>query len=256
MVVSILDVTDRERAAAKLARVKRAERERTLEHRFAATLEERMRLAREIHDSLLQGVTGIALQLRATLPNLGNAPQATVQSIRDIVELAETTISDARRAVWDMRAAVLVQKGLLVALEEEVRHVAQDVRLHFAIHGTPFPLPAVYEDTIFRIGQEAVTNAARHSGAKTVSVELTYQPRSVRLVVVDDGRGFHVDANGRAHGGRWGLLGMRERAERIGGSLVIRSVEGKGTTVELAVRFRSSKASGRKPAVRRLPRAS
>src|SRR5258708_4202211 len=112
-----IDITDRMRASAKLARVKRAARERALEARFAAALEERTRLAREIHDSLLQGVTGIALQLRATLPRLKTAPTAPTSSIRAVVDLAETTIRDARRAVWDMRAPSLVHKGLATALE-------------------------------------------------------------------------------------------------------------------------------------------
>jgi PAS domain S-box-containing protein len=255
VVGSIVDITERKQSAAKLAKVKRVERERTLEHRFAATLEERTRLAREIHDSLLQQVTGIALQLRATLPKLGDAPHATVESIRHIVELADSTIRDARRAVWDIRAPVLEQKGLLVALEEEVRRAASGIDVAFAVKGTPMPLSPPVEDTIFRIGQEAVVNAAKHSGAGTISVVLAFRPRSVLLTVVDDGRGFCVDANGRTHGGRWGLLGMRERAKRIGASIVVRSVEGKGTTVELRARI-ERKQSSEKAASRRLNQAS
>ena len=119
-----LPTRTRKRASAKLARAKRAARESALEARFAAALEERTRLAREIHDSLLQGVTGIALQLRATLPRLKGAPAAVTNSIRGVVELAESTIRDARRAVWDMRAPSLVQKGLPDALEEAVRRTA------------------------------------------------------------------------------------------------------------------------------------
>jgi PAS domain S-box-containing protein len=232
---SIIDVTDQKRAAARLARVRRAARERTLRARFAATLEERTRLARDIHDTLLQGVTGIGLQLRATLPNLGAAPEGTVHAIRHIVELADATVRDARRAVWDMRAPALAQNGLASVLEEEVRRRANGVRIDFSLRGTPRRIPAAAEDAIYRIGQEAVINAARHSGARAIWVALVYRQRSVRLTVEDDGRGFHVQPVGRSHGGHWGLIGMRERAERIDAPLDIRSGAGEGTTVELVV---------------------
>jgi PAS domain S-box-containing protein len=232
---TVIDITEQKRAAQRLVRVKREARERTLRARFTAVLEERTRLARDIHDTLLQGVTGIALQLRATLPHLGAAPHATVDSIRRIVELAESTIRDARRAVWDIRIPALVRSDLPTALEQEVRHRASGVAIQFDVRGTPRRLPAVVEDTIFRIGQEAVINAAAHSGARTVSVSLVYEPRSTRLIVHDDGRGFLVEPVGQAHGGHWGLLGMRERAERLDAPLVIRSAENAGTTVELRV---------------------
>jgi signal transduction histidine kinase len=255
-VATAMDVTDLTRAAARLVRVKRRAHERSLETRFAATLEERTRLAREIHDSLLQGATGIALQLRAVLPNLGKAPTATVAAIRHIVELAESTIREARRAVWDMRSPALLQKGLPRALEEEANHTVRDLPLHFTVKGVPRRLPQVVEDTVFRVGQEAIVNAAKHSGATRVTVELEYRPRSVRLTVRDDGRGFDVDPVARGSGGRWGLLGMRERAERIDASLKISSTKGRGTTVELRVRTASQEKRRGRSTSRRLEQAS
>ncbi|HYV96473.1 MAG TPA: MEDS domain-containing protein [Gemmatimonadaceae bacterium] len=232
-----IDITERKRAAARLARVKRAARERALEERFGAALEERTRLAREIHDSLLQGVTGIALQLRATLPHLKGASAAAIESIRAVVELAETTIRDARRAVWDMRAPSLVQKGLPDALEESVRRTAAtgSVTPDFAIVGKPRALPPQAEDTIFRVGQEAVLNAVKHAEARRVTVRLVYEPRSATLTVTDDGKGFKVDPAPRTYSGRWGLLGMRERSERIGAALTVRSTPSRGTIVSLKV---------------------
>jgi PAS domain S-box-containing protein len=248
---SIVDVTDQKRAAARLARVKRAARERTLRVRFDAVLEERARLARNIHDTLLQSATGIALQVRATLPNLGGAPPATVNAIRRIVELAESAVRDARRAIWDMRDPGLATKGLAAALEEEVRRRGYDVDVRFEQRGVPRRLALDVEDTMFRVAQEAVTNASRHSGTRRVSVILTYEVGEVRLTVQDEGRGFHVDELGGSHGGHWGLLGMRERAERIGARLSIRSAEGAGTTVELRVptaRTASEKLAARREA--------
>ena len=228
---TVIDYTERRLAATKLARARRAAREQAMEARFAAALEERTRLAREIHDSLLQGVTGIALQLRATLPRLKGASAATSKSISEVVELAESTIRDARRAVWDMRAPALVQKGLAKALAEVVERAAGDVPLEFKIVGKTRALRPEAEDTIFRVGQEAVINAARHGASRGIKVTLTYKARSATLTVVDDGRGFRVDQAVGA--GRWGLLGMRERAERIGAKLTVRSKLGRGTTVEL-----------------------
>ncbi|HJQ18990.1 MAG TPA: MEDS domain-containing protein [Gemmatimonadaceae bacterium] len=221
------------RASARQARAKRVARERTLEARFAAVLEERTRLAREIHDSLLQGVTGIALQLRATLPRLRSS--AATSAIEGVVELAESTIRDARRAVWDMRAPALAQKGLASALEEAVRRTAGRVKLEFVITGKQRELRPEVEDTLFRIGQEATLNAVKHGKAKRISVSLTYKPRSVTLAITDNGRGFNVDQAFRAYSGHWGLLGMRERADRIGAALNIRSAAGRGTVVQLRV---------------------
>lgn len=235
IVGSSVDMTDRKRAAAKLARMKRVARERAIKARYVAAFEERTRLAREIHDSLLQGVTGIMLQLRASLPSLHGAPAAATESIRRVVELAESTIRDARRAVWDMRALPLVTKGLPKAIEEAVQRAAGTIALDFAIKGESRPLRPDVEDTVFRVAQEAVVNAVKHADAKRISVRLTYAPRSVRLTVTDDGRGFLVKRPFGAHAGRWGLLGMRERAERIGASLAIRSAPNRGTTVTLRV---------------------
>ena len=112
---------------------------------------------------------------------------------------------------------------------------ANGVGLRFEVEGAARPIPAVVEDTVFRVAQEAVINASRHSGARSIRVALGYEPRGVRLTVEDDGRGFTVDPHGRSHGGHWGLLGMRERAERVEGQLVVRSAEGTGTTIELQV---------------------
>jgi signal transduction histidine kinase len=231
VVGSSIDVTERKRAAAKLARAQRVAREA----RFAAAFEERTRLAREIHDSLLQSVTGIALQLRATLPHLKGAPASATDSIRGVVELAESTIRDARRAVWDMRAPSLVEKGLARALEETVRRAAGTLAFDFAIKGLVRPLPPEVEDTILRIAQESTGNVVKHAAAKCIRLRLTYTPRSARLTVTDDGRGFSVEELSGAYAGRWGLMGMRERADRIGASFMIRSAPRRGTTVALNV---------------------
>ncbi|MFL5574480.1 MAG: histidine kinase [Gemmatimonadaceae bacterium] len=222
-------------ASAKLARARRRAHERALEARFAGVLEERTRMAREIHDTLLQGLTGIALQLRAMIPHVRTAPDEAADSLQRLVELADRASRDARRAVWDLRSPALARAGLPGALEQVTRRAAGGVALHFAIRGTPRPLPSAIEDTVLRVGQEAVVNAIKHAQARCVAVSVVYGPRAVRLAVVDDGRGFPVDPDLRSYAGHWGLLGMRERAERVGATLTVRSAVGAGTTVELLV---------------------
>jgi signal transduction histidine kinase len=225
-----------ERAIAERTRQLARSEARALEARYEAALEERTRLAREIHDSLLQGVTGIALQLRAALPRLSGAPAAATEAICKVVELAESTSRDARRAVWDMRASSLIEKPLPMALEEAARRGAGSLAVHFTIEGTTRRLPAEVEDTIFRVAQESTLNVVKHAQASRISMTLAYKPRTVTLTVTDDGKGFQSNGGSGAHGGRWGVLGMRERAGRIGATLVIRPARGRGTTVTLRAR--------------------
>ena len=235
IVGSSVDITDRKRAAARLARLRRHAREQALEARMAAILEERSRLAREIHDSLLQGVTGIALQLRALLPRLRPAGLDLAESVRRVVELAESTARDARRTVWEMRPLALADADLPTALEQMARRVAGGLAVEVVVEGEHRALPADVEDVMLRVAQESIANAVKHSGTPSIRLTLRFGPESIFLAVSDRGRGFDVDAALHAYLGRWGLLGMRERADRIGASLAIESRAGAGTTVTLRV---------------------
>jgi signal transduction histidine kinase len=229
-------LTERKRATARLEHEKRRARERALEVRFAAILEERTRLAREIHDSLLQGVSGIAMQLRAMVPRLKAAPDELVNSVSRIAELAESTARDARQTVWEMRPVALVHADLPTALRDAARRVAADSHdVRVAVDGEPRDLPPAVEDTILRIAQESMANAVKHSGAPIISVTLDYRPDSVDLTITDVGRGFDVDSALRNYAGRLGLIGMKERAHQIGAGLSVRSREGAGTIVQLNV---------------------
>ncbi len=236
-------ITERKQATARLQQEKRRARERALEVRFAAILEERTRLAREIHDSLLQGVSGIAMQLRAIVPRLKAAPGDVVNSVRRIAELAESTARDARQTVWEIRPVALVHADLPTALRDAAGRAAADSHeMRVAVVGEPRDLPPAVEDTILRIAQESMANAVKHSGATIVSVTLDYRPDSVELTITDDGRGFDVESAIRNYAGRLGLLGMKERAHQVGADLSVRSSEGVGTTVQLAVRIADTDA--------------
>jgi len=201
-----------------------------------AILDERTRIARELHDTLLQGFTGVGLQLVA-VTNRVEGPPEIVAALRDVLALAQRTLESARRAVWDIRPAPStggdVVPTLRVAAEEGVR--GADLSLAFAVEGSVQPIEPDVETALLRVAQEAIANVVKHAAARTVRVVLTYEPTAIRLAVSDDGQGFVVDPDVRAYGGHLGLLGMQERAHQAHGTLTIRSAPGRGTDIVLTI---------------------
>lgn len=236
----IMDVTARKRAERAL----RGARERVLEARFAAALEERTRLAREIHDTLLQGFTGVALKLVAGVNRVGGPPE-TVAELHNVVRLAQQTLVDARRAVWDLRSPSPSDSDLSGAIKAAAEDCVRGtgVTLQFDVGGPPQPVDPVIEVTAVRVLQEAITNVIKHAGAGTVRVRVSFEARGVRLSVIDDGQGFVVERDIRSYGGHWGLVGMRERAISVRGKVSVRSSAGQGTEVVLLVPYVLRKAS-------------
>ncbi len=233
------DIDDRKQAeeAAQRAQTQlRRVRERALRTRFAAVLDERTRLAREIHDTLLQGFTGIALKLVAVANQLSGSPEASA-ALRDVIALAQKTLGDARRAVWDLRTPPTNEgdfaTGLRRLAEESVRGTG--LTLEFKVEGVPRAIDADVEAAAVRVVQESISNIVKHAGAQRVRVGLFFDARRLRLSVRDDGRGFTVEPNLQAYGGHWGLLGMRERATQLHGVLKVRSTPGRGTDIVLLV---------------------
>ena len=232
----IIDMTDARRAEREL----RVAQTATMEARFAARLAERNRLAREMHDTLLQGLTGVALQLLA-VTNRIRASREDMDQLRGVIRLAQRTLEDARRAIWDIRIPLdgdQLPAALRGIVEETLRETR--VSLDFRTVGDVRPLDAELETTIVRTTREAVTNAVKHAAATEIRVRLAYRRGCVRVTVVADGRGFVVNRDLRAYGGHWGLLGMRERAANSGGSLAVRSKPGRGTVVSFVAPVRSS----------------
>jgi signal transduction histidine kinase len=201
----------------------------------AAIVEERNRMAREIHDTLAQAFTGVIIQLEAAEYALANRPEQTGERLARASDLARQGLAEARRSVWALRPQALETVGLMDALEGLLRQMtgATPVQPSFQVHGAPRPLPPAMEHDLLRIGQEAVTNVLRHASAQTLRIQLAFDEDCVRLTVTDDGQGF--DPGRTATGARFGLTGMRERAERLGGRLTIHSSPGVGTEVEVAV---------------------
>jgi two-component system NarL family sensor kinase len=198
--------------------------------------EERNRLAREIHDTLAQGLTATALQLEsadALLDVSSNADKAR-HPLRRALSLTQSNLEEARRSVLDLRATPLEGRSLSEALEALVDRweAEQGVGASYRAVNGGRPLPPNVEAGLYRICQEALTNVARHAEAGHVTVRLVAIPEQVQLTVEDDGRGFDAsDMPGDHHG----IVGMSERARMLGGALDIRSSPGAGTRVEVAV---------------------
>jgi two-component system NarL family sensor kinase len=205
------------------------------EGRELAVLEERTRLAREIHDTLAQQLTAIVLQLEAAEAYVERSPGRAGSLVITARDLARSALQEARRSVWNLRPAPLEATGLVAALDREVRRWRQQagipVRLHAAGLPNPLLLQPAAEVALFRIVQEALANAARHSRARRVDVTLARAGEELEITVADDGDGF--DAASSPDPGSFGLMGMGERARLAGGSLEVTSRPGEGTTVRV-----------------------
>lgn len=202
----------------------------------ASILEERNRMAREIHDTLAQAFTGILAQVGAAKQVLADDLEATGAHLDLIKELALTGLSEARRSVVALRPQLLEEGSLQSALHRlvaQLRTAAMDTTLHDEIEGAVYSLPTEVESNLLRIGQEALTNAIRHANADEIRVKLVYDRDQVCLRVRDNGQGFGVGSVPFSEG--FGLLGMSERAERIGAQLTIRSQPEQGTEIIVTV---------------------
>jgi signal transduction histidine kinase len=217
---------------------------RIIRKEFALLLGERVRLSRQIHDTLLQSLVGVSLQL----DQLGHDIESTANGRDYVVKLRKQVdeyIRDAKQAIWNLRSSMLGNSDLATALRNSgERLTAGLLSFDFMTIGSPCILPPGADEQLLRVGQEAITNAVRHSGANHVSVELVYEGRAVTLRITDDGHGFNasessVDSN-REQGevSHWGVAIMRERIAAAGGKLSISSVLNAGTIVEASIPLR------------------
>jgi signal transduction histidine kinase len=203
--------------------------------RGSAVLEERNRIARELHDNLEQELAGITMQLDLAVDCFQGAPRVARQAVETARDMSRHSMIDARRSVWDLRCHLLEEGDLVSALRQTVQPSSprDNVRVEVSVSGVPVRLPGPIEMNLLRIGQEAVANAVKHASARLVSALLEYDESSVRLSVTDDGCGFRPqDANSSGH---FGLLDLRERAHSMGCTLQVESEPGAGTRVAISV---------------------
>lgn len=196
--------------------------------------EERNRLAREIHDTLAQGLAGIALHLETADALLEIDPKRAQQAMQQALALTRANLDDARRSVLDLRAAPLEGRTLVEALTELVREHGEKtgIEAHFECVGGNRPLPVRLEVGLFRMAQETLNNVAQHADASRVCVDLTIMPEKIELIISDNGKGFDV---AQLPQGRFGLIGLNERAKLLGGTLEISSSPGEGTTLTITI---------------------
>ena len=198
--------------------------------REAAILSERNRIARDIHDTLAQGFTGVVVNLEAADRTLRkHNVQTALEHIEHARGLARACLDEARLSVRALRPDALQEAGIEQAIKAQIQRMAvtgKQARLN--VVGKEIPLSRMVEAEFLRITQESITNVLKHAQARRVEATLAYTAREVRLSIQDDGLGFDP----AAHHDGFGLLGMRERAERIGARLEVSSVLGGGTLVE------------------------
>jgi signal transduction histidine kinase len=207
------------------------------ELQFRATLTERTRLAQELHDTLEQTMTGIALQLDRVASQFEKNPESASRHLKLARSLTRQGQTDVRQSVWGLRSRAGEKFDLVNALNINSRQIVNGagIEIQIATTGQTQPLSEVFEENLLRIGQEAITNAVKHSEAKSVNVELLFGPQKVALQIKDDGKGFVPETCAGPNEGHFGLLGIRERAERMGGQASITSIPGKGTCIRVEV---------------------
>ncbi len=210
---------------------------RQIRYRFSLVLEERARLAREIHDTLAQGFVGIGSQLDAVAMAMPNDNSRARQFLDLARKMARHSLTEARRSVLDLRASVLEGRDLAAALNSGAQMwiAGSGVQVEVDVSGVNGSLPEDMEQHLLRIAQEAVTNVLKHAGASKIWVKLHMEARKLYLRIADNGHGFEQQDAFTYQGGHFGLIGMRERAERLGGELRLASHPGEGTQVEVMV---------------------
>jgi signal transduction histidine kinase len=207
------------------ARVAQQTAELLEQSREAARLEERTRVARDIHDTLAQGLTGIVVQLGAAQRALQVSAPDTEEHLELAASMAREALAEARRSIWNLRTPALERGSLCDALQGlAARRSRPETQIDFQVRGEPWTLSSEVESSLLRVCQEALVNISKHAGATEGHVVLEYTPESVHLTIRDNGVGFERDAlaSDRPAQGPWdgfGLLGMRERISAMGGTL-------------------------------------
>jgi ligand-binding sensor domain-containing protein len=207
-----------------------------IQEQLATRLEERERIARELHDTLLQGFQGLMLRFQSVLKNIPAEAPAR-QMMESALDRADEVLLEGRQRVHNLREEGTTGNGPWENLARWGNELAQgsSTRFSAAILGTPQPLDPTVCDEIYQIGREALNNAFRHAFANEIEMEITYDRRKVTLVVRDDGAGMDNEILKRGRSGHWGMSGMRERSQKIGAQLNIWSHGGAGTEIDLSI---------------------
>jgi len=213
---------------------------RHFELRLEERVSERTRIARDLHDTLLQSLAGVSLQLHGISKQAVTAPEKTAPSIDRVREQVDSAFRETRTKVYNLRSPALEGQDLVEALREFSERLGQEAtaRCRFTATGEPRACASEVAEELLRIAQEAANNANRHAEASEIRIALEYGVTALTLSISDDGRGFDFEEGHRKEG-HWGLKNMRERAAQIHGSCKITTAAGRGTHVEIRVPWSS-----------------
>jgi PAS domain S-box-containing protein len=202
--------------------------------RRSTILEERSRMARDVHDTMAQGFTGIVLNLEAAEEASADLPEEVRNRITRARDVARQSLEEVRRSVLMLSASPAVRGNLAGAIRDSVDRVRSNtgIRVGFSVRGTPQHLDVRFEENLLRIAQQALDNALQHAQAKGIRIELVFGKKEVRLQIVDNGQGFIIS---KRPGRGMGINGMCDRAEEIGGKCEIKSQPGRGTRITVTV---------------------
>ncbi len=210
-------------------------RNRRWREELALIVGERNRIARELHDTLIQGFSGITMQMQALAGRVRSREERA--TLEDIIVDASHCLRETRRSVEGLRQGSAGGDGPASAIRGFAQQIVEEraIKLRLKLDSSPCDLSAEAQYNLLRIAQEAITNAVRHSGARSIEVVLAYSRNGVRLSVKDDGSGISGEGDGGLPSGHYGLIGMRERATNLGANLQISSQPGKGTAVSVLI---------------------
>lgn len=197
--------------------------------------EERSRIARELHDSLEQHLAGMAIQIDLASSRMRSSADRAGESLEVARALVRRGHEETRHAIWQLRSAAVAGGDLPGALEEALQWYSPDLPVTIQTHGTKRPLPPTATHHLLRIAQEAAGNALKHAEPTAIRIHIEFGSTALAMAVRDNGKGFDPDGNGSAKPGHFGLEGMRERAQKLGGELTIESAPGAGTTITVCI---------------------
>jgi len=196
-------------------------------------VQERTRLAAELHDSFAQSLAGISMQVTAAELAQKSAPDDLPKCLTTVRRMLDSCRDEIRRCVWNLRAQVLENKDLIQALNNVVQPLRKEIAIDVQSQGKAFELSDQTTHALLRIAQELVTNAIRHGHATQITVEVKYFPDVLIMEVRDNGCGFNTEESKDARQGHFGLLGIRERVKRLQGEFTLLSYLGIGTTARV-----------------------
>jgi PAS domain S-box-containing protein len=224
----LTDIDDRKRAERRLRRAIKA--------RYEAAITERTRIARDMHDGLLQDITGIALKVAGVLPHIRSSPDVAEKRMELLLDSIQKTNKAARQAVVGMRRDAN-SADLVSAVQGEAQRLTTQASLALStrVSGSVRPVPAVVRDVAVALVREGVTNVVKHARASGVRISVAFSSDRLRLALRDDGVGLTLPADPNIEAGHFGMAGMCERVASIGAALVVSSVPGRGTTIRLEV---------------------